>query len=265
MAKNTPKKNSPGARAEEREAAAAKRAGRQDRKERAAAALAARQKARKRKERLSIAAVVVAVLLVIGGITLWQMNESDKRADAEPPANAVDDYALAVGDPEAPHTVEIYEDFLCPACGVFEGLSNETLAKAAEDGKVYVKYLPFELLSQYGDYSKEAANAFAVVLDTSGPEVAKKFHDELFADQPSESGGQPDTDWLVKKAVEAGAEESEVRPGIEDMKFEYWVDNATKNAEEAKVQGTPTIRLDGEDVAGADYNEVLANIMSAIG
>jgi protein-disulfide isomerase len=266
MAKNTPKKKAPGSRTDEREAAAAKRAARHERKERAAAAEAARQKARKRKERLSIAGVALAVLLVIGGITFWQLNESDKRANAEVPANAVDDYALAIGDPEAPHTLEIYEDFLCPACGGFEAISKDTLAQAAEDGKVYVKYLPFELLSDFGDYSKESANAFAVVLDTHGPEVAKKFHDELFADQPAENGDKPGSDWLVDKAVQAGAEEDQVRPGIEDMKFEYWVENATKNALDGNdVAGTPTIRLDGTDVEGADYNAILASIAAVIG
>ena len=97
----------------------------------------------------------------------------------------------------------------------------------------------------FRSYSEQAANAFKVVLDASGAEVALAFHNELFADQPDESGPFPDADWLVSKAVDAGAEESAVRPGIEDMAQQDWVDAASKAAEDTGLQGTPTILLDG--------------------
>lgn len=266
MAKKTPKKSTPGSRAEERAAAQARRTARQEKAARAAAVLKAKQQARKRRERLIVAGVVVALLAIIGGGLWWQSERNAAREAAPDPAGAVDGYALAIGEPDAPHTVEIYEDFLCPACAQFEAMANDTLEQAAEDGKAYVKYLPFELLDDYGDYSKRSANAFAVVLDRSGPEVAKEFHDLLFAEQPSEAGDKPDDDWLVEKAVEAGAEESEVREGIEELEFEHWVSKATENAlDDEGVPGTPTIRLDGEDVPGDTLDQMLSNLVAAIG
>ncbi len=42
----------------------------------------------------------------------------------------------------------------------------------------------FDLLSRIGDYPIRATSAFAVVLEKSGPEVAKKFHDLLYENQP---------------------------------------------------------------------------------
>ena len=60
---------------------------------------------------------------------------------------------------------------------------------------------PLPFLAQRFDYSMEAANAFAVVLDESGPDVAKAFHDLLFDNQPSESGPFPDDDQLVDPEV----------------------------------------------------------------
>jgi hypothetical protein len=105
---------------------------------------------------------------------------------------------------------------------------DEGAAPAAAAGDVYVEYRPFELLSQFGDYSLRATNAFAVVLDTAGPEVAKEFHDRLYAEQPSEQGPFPDDEWLVELAVESGAEESEeseVAGPIQDMAFEEMTEN----------------------------------------
>jgi predicted DsbA family dithiol-disulfide isomerase len=88
------------------------------------------------------------------------------------------------------------------------------------------------------------------VLDSSGPEVAKTFHALLFDNQPSEEGPFPSDDELVDLAVEAGATEADVRPGIEDMTFEGWVDAAGEAASKADVNSTPTVIIDGETVEG---------------
>ena len=203
------------------------------------------QEREERRRRATMVGGVVALLLavVVGG-TLW-VRASDPTRDLSAPA-AGTAYGVTVGDPGAPHEVVVYEDFLCPFCGDLEAASREDLARLAEEGKVYVEYRPFELLSQYGDYSARATNAFAVVLEEAGPEVAKRYHDLLFEEQPSESGPFPDDDALVALAVEAGAEEEAVRPGIEGMAQREWVEEATRSAQEAGVPGTPTVLLDGE-------------------
>jgi predicted DsbA family dithiol-disulfide isomerase len=96
------------------------------------------------------------------------------------------------------------------------------------------------------------------VLDTSGPEAAKAFHDILFDNQPPESGPFPDNDQLVEWAVEAGANEDDVRPGIEDMTFEGWVEAAGDAASKADINATPTVLVDGEKVEGETLQEIAA-------
>ena len=95
-----------------------------------------------------------------------------------------------------------------------------------------------------------------MVLDESGPEVAKAFHDLLFDNQPAEQGPFPSKDDLVDLAVEAGATEADVRPGIEDMAFEGWVDAAGDAASKAGVNSTPTVFVDGEKVEGQTMAEI---------
>ena len=41
-----------------------------------------------------------------------------------------------------------------------------------------------------------------------------------------------------------------MRPGIEDMAFEGWVDAAGEAASKAGVNATPTVLVDGEKVEG---------------
>jgi protein-disulfide isomerase len=249
--------------AEQKQAAAAKREARRTKAERAKAAAAARRAAEKRRQRMVVGGVVLAIIAVIVGGFFLVRATNDTSGTSAPPANVTAESGLRIGEEGAPREVVIYEDFLCPACGALEAATNERLTQAAEQGNVGVEYRPVSILGRIDDYSMRSANAFAVVLDAAGPEAAKEFHDILYAEQPSESGPFPDDDWLVEKAVEAGAEESEVRPGIEDMAFEGWVEDATEAFSQAGHTGTPTVLIDGEPAQGQTMQEISQAVLDA--
>src|SRR3954467_1380723 len=155
-----------------------------DRAERAAAALRERQQEERRRRNLMVGGVLLALLVVVvGGYLLSRA--LDTTNDVSAPA-AGSRYGVTIGPSDAPHDVVIYEDFLCPFCGELESATRDDLAQLAADGKVRGEYRPFNLLSNLGDYSERSAAAFSVVLDTKGPVVAKKFHDLLYENQPSE-------------------------------------------------------------------------------
>lgn len=246
--------------AEEKAAAQARREQRQARTLRAREQAEERRKAAKRREQLTRAGLVAAVLaLVVGGYFLVTSLGSDKPDTA--PEGATGSYGMLVGDADAPKSIVVYEDFLCPFCGQLEKTVRDRLDAAVEAGDVKVEYRPLPFLERIDDYSPRSANAFAVVLDASGPEVAKKFHDLLFDNQPSEEGPFPDDDELVDLAVQAGATEADVRPGIEDMAFEGWVDAAGEAASKAKVNSTPTVLIDGEKATGTSIDQIASEMV----
>ena len=213
---------------------------------------------------MTLLGVVAAVLaLVVGGYFI--VRSMGSSGPDTPPAGATDSYGLRLGEADAPKEVVIYEDFLCPFCGQLEQAAGEQLDAAVEAGELSVEYRPLPFLERYGDYSKESANAFAVVLDASGPEVAKEFHDLLFADQPSETGPKPGADDLVDLAVEAGAEESDVRSGIEDMTFEAWVEAAGEAASKDGINATPSVLVDGEKVEAQTIDDIVAAMLGTTG
>lgn len=201
--------------------------------------------ARRRKDLSITGGVVAVVLALIVGAVWWQLSRNS--GPIEPPANA-SGYGFSVGEDDAETEVEIFADYLCPACAQFEGATEQPLAAALEDGKVKVTHFPIVVLDRAGDYSERAANAVAVVLDKHGPEVALEFNRALFAQQPESGSALPGDDWLVDLAVQSGADESEVRDGIEDMAFERWVKEGTQEADRRRVRSTPTIFIDGEQV-----------------
>jgi len=224
---------------------------------------AAQERAEKRRRLLMILGVAALFVVIVGGAILVTVL-SKEEVDA--PGAGESEFGVTIGDKDAPHEVVVYEDFVCPFCGELEARTHAKLAELAADGKVFVDYRPFDLLSgSVGDYPIRAANAFAVVLDKSGPEVAKEFHDLLYENQPSEQGPFPSNDDLVDFAVEAGADEADVEDGITSLAMEDWVTDATKDAADANVRSTPTVLLDGEEMAGfSSVDDMADQLLEAV-
>ena len=236
---------------------------REQRAARAAEQLAAQKKAERKRTILAVGGVVVAMAIIIGGgVWLGLRGSSDDSSSSSTTTSAASSYGVSIGQKSAPHKVVIYEDFLCPYCDAFENTSRDDLTKLADAGKVYVDYRPFQLLSP--DYSAEALNAFAVVRQAYPTgDVAKKFHDLLYENQPSETGPFPELSSLVDLAVKAGADKSKVEKGILDTSSQSdWVDGANQEAQKAGVQGTPTIYLDGKIYQkGGSVEEMAQNLV----
>jgi protein-disulfide isomerase len=234
-----------------------------DRSSRAAAALREQQRQEARRRNAMIGGVVLVLLVAIVGGFLVVRSQDTTSAVTAPATGSK--YGVTVGPASAPHTVVIYEDFLCPYCGELEATTHDDLARLAAAGKVRVEYRPFELLSTLGDYSARSAGAFSIVLDKSGPAVAKKFHDLLYENQPDEKGPFPDDAALVKLAVQAGAQESAVKSAIEGEDGSAWVKGATRAAFDAGVRSTPTVLLDGKLFQdGRTIEEVGQNLVQQV-
>jgi protein-disulfide isomerase len=241
----------------------ATRSARAERAAERAAVMRRQQQARdRRRNSLIVAAVVVLVLAAIGGIALAVQSGRDTtgRAGATP-TGVVDDYAIPRGPASAPVTVDVYEDFLCPFCGQFEAETRDWLARRAEAGDVQVHYHVVSILT---DYSTRAANAAAVVLDTTGRDAAVRFHDLLYKHQPPESSDGLSDEQLIDLAVEAGASRSAVAGPIESLAFEQWVRNATEAFSRKGFTGTPTVLVDGRPIRGGTIDELVTHTKTAV-
>ncbi|GAA3826714.1 DsbA family protein [Nocardioides panacisoli] len=241
---------------------------------RAATAAALREEQQRRENRrrlITIGAVLAAMVLIVGGAILVSKLQSDKQQSdlesAVPPAGSSAN-GVTIGPDSAPHTVVIYEDFLCPFCGELEHQTHAKLAELAADGKVQVEYRPFDLLGGGNpeSYSERSLNAFAAVLDSAGPEAAKKMHDLLYENQPSESGPFPSDDDLLALAVQAGASESQVKDDIENGGQQDFVDQATAAAQKAGVKSTPTVLVDGKLQTGfSTVDDLATQLLQEVG
>ncbi len=216
----------------------------------------------RRQRYIVIGAVVVIVALVavtVGVIALAVRDQAE--LDASDPAGLTlttpDDPnsgGFTLGTEEGGTQIAIYEDFQCPACAQYEAINAEYFAGLEADPAVDLVYRPIAILNRVsgeGIYSTRSAAASACVAETGDDELFVDYRGLLFLNQPAEGGntGLP-TEQLAALAVEAGAD-SEVEQCILDERYNGWADRATVAAQGEGVAGTPTVRIDGEVVSGA--------------
>ena len=233
-----------------------------------AAAIREEQERRERRRRSlvvgGVAVLVLALVLMVGYVV--QSSRDTTGAAATAPTGAVGGYAVPAGPSTAPLKVAVYEDFLGPFCEEYESAGRASFAKDIAAGKVQFQYHVLTFLDDKTstEYSSRAANALAVVLDASGPSVAKAFHDLLFEHQPAEgSAGLTDAQ-LVDYAVQAGATRSAVSSGISGRTFEQWVANVGDRASKDGVSSTPTVEIDGRTVSFETTDELVAAVQDAV-
>jgi len=220
-------------------------------------------------------AIIVVLIVVVGGALLLQhRNQPRNLGPAIPVAAAGPQYPVTVkgdtivtGDPQAPVTIDIYEDFLCPHCGQFEHTFHPRLAQAAADGKAKVIYHPVAILdsrSVPAGYSTLAAGATFCAANAG---IFPRFHDSLFASQPTEGGPAWTTAQLQQLGRTLGAGDGFakcVQAGA-DQRIETATDNASNYISGLRSDhlfGTPTALVNGAVVTDVTDGQWLDQALS---
>jgi protein-disulfide isomerase len=253
----------------------------QRREEARVAALRMREEQQKKARRQRTVAIAVSVVaIVVVGIVVFailaQGNRSALEDVALKPQGSTESGGIPVGADGVAGTttgaaadavvVQVYSDFMCPICAVFEELNGPTLTELREAGEIVVEYHAVAILDRYSldtAYSTRSATAVALVADQA-PEAFLAFSDGLFANAPDENtAGLTDAE-LAAIAREAGVPE-ELAAQIEssaylgqqadeegvplEETFVPWVTAATDQASaDFGSFGTPTITIDGKDL-----------------
>lgn len=220
-------------------------------------AAAAKQARRQQVLKLVGGVAILALVVAIGFAVVQAAGGDGDSASGKvvTPANLTDG-AIAVGQEDAPVTVEIYFDYMCPACGQLEAVNGAELDRLVEDGTANVLLRPISFLDRTSNgtkYSTRAANALATVAD-SAPESAWAFHQALYAAQPQEGSTGLSDDEIAEIAEEAGVPQGVAATFTDDV-HEGWVESVTRKSFDDGVSGTPTVLVDGKKFDGDLYTQ----------
>ncbi|BCB84913.1 hypothetical protein Psuf_022260 [Phytohabitans suffuscus] len=202
----------------------------------------ARERRRSRALWTSIAAVAV---LVIAGLIGWGVVSSQGSGSYTAPPGAVENgTGVKVGG--GPVTIDVYEDFICPACRQFEQQSGGTIDQLVSEGKVTVVYHPVAFLDRASstDYSTRASAASGAAAEGG---KFREYAKALFAQQPAEGSAGLSDDQLIQIGRSVGLGDAFAQ-AVRDGKYKPWTAHVTDEASGDRVNGTPTVRVGGKDV-----------------
>lgn len=214
---------------------------------------------------LTIAAVAVGVVIVI--VLVVANGMFDKGGDREiaqaavsRPADLID--GRSVGAADAPITIDMWEDFQCPACGLF---SRKTEPRLLQDyvakGTVRLVYRDMAFLGQESIDAAVAARAAERLLGAGG---FWAFHDLLFHNQHGENEGAFSRDVLARMAVSLGIDRDAFLAALDDPELVAAVKAETQAGAKEGVTSTPTLDVNGHKVTGAPPYQTLADYLDGL-
>lgn len=209
---------------------------------------------------LAIGAVVVAVLLISSGLLDKGQSRDLAQAEVARPADLID--GRAVGAADAPITIEMWEDFQCPACGVFSRLTEPRLLQEyVVPGHVRLVYRDMAFLGQESIDAAVGARAAGQLLGAGG---FWRFHDLLFHNQHGENEGGFSRTVLGDLGVSLGIDRAAFLAALDDPDLIAEVKAETQAGAAAGVNSTPTLVINGRVAAGAPPYQQLADYLDGL-
>ncbi|MFE4515358.1 DsbA family protein [Kitasatospora sp. NPDC056783] len=208
------------------------------------------------RRRVVVGGASAAVLALAAGVAFAVGGSSGSGSTAANgplvvPANAsgTDGTVITYGKADAPHTLEVYEDFRCPFCEQLETTTGKALQQLADDGTYKIEYhLATFLDNNLGGKGSRTALAAAGAALNEGVDKFKQFHDVLYANQPDErSDSFGDVNHILDLAGQVpGLKTDAFVKAVQDGTYAPWAAKVNTEFNKSDVTGTPTVKLDGK-------------------
>lgn len=204
-----------------------------------------------------VALVVIAVIAGIGAAVFFgnrstapdqaatgNANSYPKGATGPTGGIVVNADKVKAGAP----TLDIYEDFQCPACEQLEKAVGPTIKQMSEAGEVKVAYHIKNFLDANlgNDSSTRAGNAAACAADVG---AFQAFHDQVYAHPPAKEGDGYTDAQLEQFATGAGISGANLvtwKKCVADKKYDSYIKGVDEATAKAGVNSTPTLQVNGK-------------------
>jgi protein-disulfide isomerase len=186
--------------------------------------------------------VMISFIVVVGVVFSLISSRSNSTAAIPATVSEADGYGIVL-NPESTPRIDVYVDYQCPACRVFEIINGGYLNEVIAQKKAKVVFHPMTFI---GPESILAANSAACAADES------KFVDmnlALFQNQSdSENSGKWSSEYLVELGKSIGINSGTFETCVNVGKYIKWTSNVAAASAKADVNGTPTIFVNGKQL-----------------
>jgi protein-disulfide isomerase len=197
--------------------------------------------------------VIIGIITVVlfGGAIVYS-NQAGKKSNE----GVVAQEHKIEGAPGAVVLTE-YSDFQCPACGAFEPVLEEVLAKYGD--KITFEYkhypLPIHPYAEQAALAAEAAGQQGKFFD---------YHHKLFAAQEEWANAAVPQTLFVKYATNLGLDVEKFRTHMRSSILRDAVRADANEARELGLTGTPTFFLNGQKMEMKSYEDFVNQIAAAV-
>lgn len=202
---------------------------------------------------------LTVLALIVVGLGVFILKSSDSTFIVPQTAKNDSSISLSYGNTELGNRVlpindaekrdnqiDIYLDYQCSFCAVFENESGATLNDFLNDREdISVNYHIMNFLNNSHQYSSRSANA-SLLVAREAPDKWYAYNDILFKQQPDGENVQTHSN---EELVDF-AKTLDVNISLDDMNdkiYHPWINEANNKALE-KVDGTPNVFINGEQI-----------------
>jgi protein-disulfide isomerase len=207
-----------------------------------------RRTQQRRQRLLIILGVVVAAVVIAAVLILPSLRPVGDIVTVDPHPRPMED-GRAIGDPNAPVTIEVYEDFQCPACKNFsEEIEPQIVDTYVSTGDVYYIFRHFPFLDNRAprNESDQAANASMCAAEQ---DQFWHYHDTLFANWDGENQGAFNDNRLVAFAESVGLDMPEFNPCFNQNRYRDEIETDLATGTAVGVTGTPSVLINGRIIS----------------
>ncbi len=212
-----------------------------------------------------ITAIILAILAVVA--FMWFRNTASPSSINPTPAESVT-FSLegqpALGDPNAPVKVALFEDFKCPACKNFE---EQVWPKLEKDyittGKVQAYFVYFQIIN--------GSTLAGIAGECAYHQSEKLFWDYktiIYRSQENEGLDWATSDKMVElaKTYVPDLNADELKTCIDEKRYADDIQKDRDMGITAGVQGTPSIFINGQklETSAQTYEEYYEQIKASI-
>jgi len=211
-------------------------------------AMRAKRERQRRLQRLGvIGIIIVGALLIAFALIYPNLKSIGEIVTVEPNPRPMAD-GTAMGDPNAPVVIAVFEDFQCPACQNYteevETLITETYVATGQVYYVFHQY-PFIDSASVNKESQQAANASMCAAEQG---LFWEYHDILFANWNGENAGAFNDRRLTAFAEALGLDMGSFSSCFEENRYRDEIQADFDLGSEMGVSGTPSVFVNGQQI-----------------
>jgi protein-disulfide isomerase len=189
--------------------------------------------------------VIAVAALIFTGTIGWGIYAMLRPDYTAPPGATKDGSGVVLGN--GPVRMDVYVDFICPACRQFEARTGAALDRLVADGRVQIVYHPVAYLDPSSTTKYSTRTSAASGCAAEGGKF-REYAKALFERQPPQGGRGLGDGELISIGTTVGLDEDRFGVCVRHGKYKAWTRHVSTEAAARGVTGTPAIYVGGQPV-----------------